>query len=102
MKKFSELTAADFPGINEKKFKEWKEAVNTSNKNFLIALIVLILINIVLFLLFKTILLGGILFLIVLAVIFNKPNKLFKELGISRSDIKRARSGEKVEVKKTT
>ena len=102
MKKFKDLTAEDFPGIDEQKFNEWRDAVDRANKNSLIALGVLIIVNIFTFLLLRSFILGGILLLVVMIIINSKPKRLFKQLGISSSDIKRARRGEKVEIKKTT
>jgi hypothetical protein len=83
MKKISKLSAAEFPGINEVKFNEWKEAVKKANQNTWIAMIVLVILNIFSYLFFKSVILGGILLVIVLVVINNKPNKLlYQDLDI--------------------
>jgi len=92
-KKFMELTAEDFPGVDPEKFDEWKEAVQDSEKNIIMVFVGLLVLNVILFLATGSFMLGGILLVVVIIIINLKPNRLAKELGITRDAIKRARAG---------
>jgi hypothetical protein len=92
-KKFNELTAEDFPEVDSEKFNEWKEAVQNANMNTVFVLIGLLILNVFLFLTTGSFILGGLLLVVVLVAINRKPNRLAKELGITRDAIKRARAG---------
>jgi hypothetical protein len=92
MKKFKELTAADFPGADLQKFDEWKQAVNDANTHTVMLLIGLVLLNVILFVTTGSIMLGGLLLLLPIFFINRKPNRLARELGITRQKIKEARS----------
>ena len=92
-KKFKELTAEDFPGVDPEKFNEWKEAVQDAQKNSTLVLAGLLVLNVILFLTTGSFMLGGLLLIVVFILINRKPNKLTKELGITRDAIKRARAG---------
>ncbi|MCX6174275.1 MAG: zinc ribbon domain-containing protein [Ignavibacteriales bacterium] len=92
-KKFKELTAEDFPGVDPEKFDEWKEAVLEADKNIIMVFVGLLVLNVILFLAMGSFMLGGILLVIVLIMVNRKPNRLAKELGITRDAIKRARAG---------
>jgi|GEM_PF-2536204 len=92
-KKFKELTAEDFPGVDPEKFNEWKQAVQYTNKSTILVLVVLLVLNVILFLAMGGFMLGGILLVVVIFLINRRPNRLAKELGITRDAIKRARAG---------
>lgn len=92
MKKFADLNAEDFPGIEQDKFYEWKNAVHTANTYTGVIFVALIVVNIILFATTGSIMLGGLLLLVPLFFINRKPNRLAKELGITRQRIKEARS----------
>ncbi len=92
-RKFKELTVEDFPGVDPQKFDEWKEAVMEANQNTIMVFVGLIIFNIILFIALKGFMLGGLLLIIVLVLINRKPNRLAKELGITREAIKRVRAG---------
>jgi ABC-type multidrug transport system fused ATPase/permease subunit len=97
-KKIRELTAEDFPGIDEQKLNEWKAAVQSANNATIVVLILLVIINIITLAVAQTFILGGLLLFLVIALINIKQNKLFKQLGITRKDVRRALRGEKVQV----
>jgi len=92
-RKFKELTAEDFPGVDGEKFNEWKEAVIEAEKNIIMVFVGLIILNVILFLAMGSFMLGGILLVVVLILVNKKSNRLAKELGITRDAIKRARAG---------
>jgi hypothetical protein len=92
MKKFADLTAEDFPGTDQDKFYEWKNAVHAANTYTGLIFLALLLVNIILFATTGSIMLGGLLLLVPLFFINRKPNRLAKELGITRQRIKEARS----------
>ncbi len=46
MKKFQDLTAEDFPGIDQDKFYEWKSAVQNANTYTALLFIGLVIINV--------------------------------------------------------
>jgi hypothetical protein len=92
MKKFKDLTAADFPGIDAQKFQSWKAAIEGANVWTAAVLIGLVLLNIILYVTTGSIALGGLVLLLVFVFIWRKPNRLGKELGMTRQRIKEARS----------
>jgi hypothetical protein len=92
MKKFADLTAEDFPGVDENKFYEWKNAIHAANTYTALIFLALIVVNVILIATTGSIMLGGLLLLIPLFFINRKPNRLAKELGITRQRIKEARS----------
>jgi hypothetical protein len=92
MKKFEDLGAEDFPGVDSDKFYEWKNAVHTANTYTGVIFIALIVVNVILFVTTGSIMLGGLLLLVPLLFINRKPNRLAKELGMTRQKIKEARS----------
>ena len=98
-KKIRELTAEDFPGIDEQKFNEWKAAVLSANNASIVVLILLVIINIITLAVLQAFVLGGLLLFVIFILINIKPNRLFKQLGITRQDLRRAIKGEKVPVK---
>jgi len=95
MKKFKDLTADDFPGMDAEKITQWKEAVMQMNRNWSIGLIVLVAINIVLYLATRSLMLGGIVFFIIMFFVNQGPSRtarvLQKELGLTRAVIMKAR-----------
>ncbi len=101
MRKISELTPDDFPGVDAEKFAAWKEAEKSAGKNQMIATAILIGAAII------TIpLIGGAIgyFLPLLAyfafsIFVGMPNgkkarRLMEELGITRAAIQEARRRE--------
>jgi hypothetical protein len=60
----------------------------------------LVIVNIITIAVLQAFVLGGLLLILVLALINIKPNRLFKQLGITRKDLRRALRGEKVQVNK--
>lgn len=92
MKKFQDLTSEDFPGIDQDKFYEWKSAVQNANTYTAMLFIGLVLINVILFATTGSLMLGGLLLLLPIFFINRKPNRLARELGITRQKIKEARS----------
>jgi hypothetical protein len=99
-KKIRELTTEDFPGVDELKLNEWKAAVQGANNASIVVLVLLVIINIITLTVMQAFVLGGLLLILVLALINIKPNRLFKQLGITRQDLRRALRGEKVQVNK--
>ena len=92
MKKFKDLTAADFPGADAAKIDEWKQAVQNANTYTVVLLVGLVVVNLILYLTTGSIMLGGLLLLLIFFFIWRKPNRLGKELGMTRQKIKEARS----------
>jgi hypothetical protein len=92
MKTFHDLTAEDFPGIDQDKFYEWKSAVQNANTYTALIFGGLVLVNIILFATTGRLMLGGLLLLLPLFFINRKPSRLARELGITRQKIKEARS----------
>jgi hypothetical protein len=92
MKKFKELSAADFPGTDPQKFDEWKQATHNANTYTAILLIALVLLNVILYLTTGSFMLGGLLLLVIFIFIWRKPNRLGKELAMTRQKIKEART----------
>ena len=92
MKKLQDLTAEDFPGIDHDKFYEWKSAVQSANTYTAVIFIALIIVNVILFATTGRIMLGGLLLLAPLFLINRKPNRLAKDLGMTRQRIKEARA----------
>ena len=92
MKRFKDLNAADFPGADEAKFNEWQQAVNDANTYTVVLLVGLVVLNVILYLTTGSIMLGGLLLLLIFFFIWRKPNRLGKELGMTRQRIKEARS----------
>ena len=91
MKKFKDLTTADFPEMDPQKVQEWMEATRAANTYTIVLLIALVLVNVVLYLTTGSIMLGGLLLLLVFFFIWRKPRRLEKELGMTRGKIKEAR-----------
>ncbi len=91
MKKFQDLTVGDFPGIDENKFYEWKSAVQNANTYTALLFIGLVVVNVILFATTGSLMLGGLLLLLPIFFINRKPNRLARELGITRQKIKEAR-----------
>jgi hypothetical protein len=92
MKSFKDLTAADFPGADEAKFDEWKQAVKDANTYTAVLVVGLVVLNVILYLTTGSIMLGGLVLLLIFFFIWRKPNRLGKELGMTRQRIKEARS----------
>ena len=95
MKKFSELVAEDFPGVNPKRFEEWKQAKIEAGRNHGIALGVLaVLVLIFTFVIGVSGFIPAILIIVLIAVsgsvVNEKANRLSKELGITNDMIKKA------------
>jgi len=99
-KKIRELTVEDFPGIDEQKLNEWKAAIQSANNASIVILIILIIVNIITLAVFQSFILGGLLLVLAFVLINIKPNRLFKKLGITRQELRRAIKGEKVPVNK--
>jgi len=94
MKKFKDLTASDFPRVDELKFQEWKNAFESANKNSIIILAIVVILNIILIIVWGTFIFPGILLLILMAYLINrKQSRLRKQLGITHKDIRKARRG---------
>ena len=91
MKKFQALTVGDFSGIDENKFYEWKSAVQNANTHTALLFIGLVVVNVILFATTGSLMLGGLLLLLPIFFINRKPNRLARELGITRHKIKEAR-----------
>jgi hypothetical protein len=91
MRKIEDLRASDFPGVDPKKFDEWKQAELDASKKRRIVWIVMILINLALIFTGVGVFLGGLLLFLILFLIARTPNRLLKEAGLTHADIKRAR-----------
>ena len=91
MRRFKDLTAADFPDMDPQKVQEWMEATRTANTYTMVLLLALVLVNVVLYLTTGSIMLGGLLLLLPLFFIWRKPRQLEKELGMTRRKVKDAR-----------
>jgi len=91
MRKVQDLTAADFPGVDPGRFEEWKQALKDAERNTIYLLAGLVVLNIVLYLVFDSIMLGGLLLLLVFFFIWRTPNRLAKELGLTNASIRAAR-----------
>jgi len=90
-KKFKDLTAADFPGIDTPRFDEWKQATQSANISTALLLIALVLLNVILYFTTGSIMLGGLLLLVAFIFVWRKPRRPEKELGMTRQEIKEAR-----------
>ena len=98
MKKFKDLTAADFPGIDPVKFAQWQDAANRLNRNWRNAIIVLVILNVILLIVCQALALGGLLLFVVMAFVNRSAARtvmtLEKELGLTRALVQAARRGE--------
>ena len=80
MKKFKDLTAADFPGVDAAKFDEWKQAVQSANTYSVILLVGLVVLNVILYLTTGSIMLGG---LFLLLIFFHCSSTLVETMHFS-------------------
>ena len=103
MKKLKDLKASDFPGVNPEKFYEWKKVSSrTATKAIIVMLIYIIAI---IFRLISGVLGIVIAFALMIFVIYlmsRKSNRLFRELGITREELKRTKLGIPTEPLKPT
>jgi tetratricopeptide (TPR) repeat protein len=90
MRKIKDLRASDFPGVDPKKFDEWKQAALDASKKQRVVWIVLGLLNLILIFTGVGVFLGGFLLLFILFLIARTPNRLLKEAGLTHADIRRA------------
>ncbi len=96
MRKISELSATDFPGIDPVKFAEWKKLRISSNRNLIIGVSAIALIMLLAQL--KVLNFGAIEWLLCVVALFFvnflatlKFRKLTKELNLSNQVIREAR-----------
>jgi hypothetical protein len=97
MKKFNELTPADFPGYDPVKIEEWMDAAKEANKNYLKFMAGLLFLFVVISIAVGTLVLPGLILLIFLPrFIFRRTRKIERELKMSRRMVTMARRGELV------
>jgi hypothetical protein len=97
MKKFNDLTAADFPGYDEAKIEEWMAAAREANRNYLVFMSILLVICVIVSFALGALVLPGLLFLILAPwFIFRKSRRIEKELKLTRRAVMMARRGELV------
>lgn len=94
-RKFQDLTPDDFPGVDPVKFEEWKKARKDADRNLIIFLIFFLLINVIIFIVLKSLWLGGLVLILIIYFINKKFNTLTKELGITGKMIRQALKGGK-------
>jgi hypothetical protein len=95
MKKFKELTPADFPGYDPVKIEEWMAAANEANGNYIKFMGGLLLLFVVISFAVGTLVFPGLILVIfVPAFIFRRTRKIEKELKINRRIVMMARRGE--------
>jgi len=98
MKKFNDLTAADFPSYDPAKIEEWIAAAKEANRNYMVFMGILLgLCVIVSFALGALVLPGLLLLIVALWFIFRKTRRLEKELKLTRRAVMQARRGELVD-----
>lgn len=96
MKKIEDLKAADFTGINEEHFEEWKAAqISVSKYSVPLIVIAMLLITLSALHIVTGFVIGGLFFiLMIISLIFSiKANKLRKIVGINREDLRQALKG---------
>jgi hypothetical protein len=91
MRKVKELTPEDFPGVDARKFRAWRQAHQDANRNTIILAVILIALNVVLFFATGRVMTGGIILLGLVGFFWLKPERLWKGLGISKADLRAAR-----------
>lgn len=95
MKKFNELTPADFPGYDPVKIEQWMDAAKEANKNYLKFIGGLLLLFIVISFAVGTLVLPGLILLIFVPMfISRRTRKIEKELKMTRRIVMMARRGE--------
>jgi hypothetical protein len=90
-RKIEELQASEFPGVDPVNFAEWREEAVKAWGKTKVVLIILLILNVILIFTMVGIALGGLPLFLVLYLINRKSNRLLKELGITRADIRHAR-----------
>jgi len=94
MIKIKDLTADDFPGVDEQKFQEWQDAFAKKTKIEGIIVIVIIVLNVFSYIAFKVLFIPSLLLLLLILFLVNlKQFKLRRGMGITGRDIRRARKG---------
>jgi hypothetical protein len=96
MKKLSELKEEDFPSVDPERFEEWKKAaINAQRNAWFIMPVIVVLAFLIFFFSVDSGFIPAILMIALLAVagimVNAKANRLAKELGISKSMIKKVR-----------
>jgi hypothetical protein len=95
MKKFNDLTAADFPGYDAAKIEEWMAAAKEANRNYLIFMSILLGLCVIVSFALGALVLPGLLLLIFAPwFIFRKSRRIEKELKLTRRAVMMARRGE--------
>jgi hypothetical protein len=95
MKRFSELTSADFPGYDSDKISDWLIAMDDANGKYKVAVVILLVLFVILSIVAGTLVLPGILIILVVQIlVFRRANRLKKELNLTGKIIKMARKGE--------
>lgn len=98
MKKFNELTPADFPGYDPVLIEEWMDAAKAANKNYLKFMGGLLLFFVVVSFAVGTVVLPGLIILFFVPMfIFRRARKIEKELKMSRRIVTMARRGELID-----
>ncbi|HTP86453.1 MAG TPA: zinc ribbon domain-containing protein [Bryobacteraceae bacterium] len=91
MRKFRELCAADFPDVDPEKFELWKQAADEAGQRAKIVWISLVVINIILLVSAGALVLGGLPLFFVLFLVWRKPRRIAREIGLTDSAIAAAR-----------
>ena len=98
MKKFNDLTAADFPGYDAAKIEEWMAAAKEANKNYVVFMGILLGLCVIVSFALGALVLPGLLLLIAAPwFIFRKSRRIEKELKLTRRAVMQARRGESVD-----
>ncbi len=90
MRKWKDLQASDFQGVDPQKFQEWRVTTHEARERTFLLLAMLVLLNETLLIRSPILVLGGIPFFGLLFFVNWKAHRLKKELGITREAVKRA------------
>ncbi len=95
MIKIKNLRPADLPGVDEKKFKQWQDAHAKGIKQWSIPGYVLVFLFVFLAIAEIFLLMPPVMLLLILVgfLSYRKQSKLFKALGITKQDLRKARKG---------
>jgi len=95
MKKFNDLTAADFPGYDAAKIEEWMAAAKEANKNYVVFMGILLGLCVIVSFALGALVLPGLLLLIAAPwFIFRKSRRIEKRAETHPRAVMQARRGE--------
>ena len=95
MKKFDELTPADFPGYDPEKIEEWMAVAKESNKNYLLYMGGLLFLFVIISIAMGRVAIPGLVLLLIVPIFLrSKVRKIEKELKMTRRIVMMARRGE--------